>query len=228
MELPIKCPVAPLEFTFLADWWLPRAGPARQGRDRLRHPAERGASPSRSAARHLGGHPREQGHQGRDRLLRRARRRRPQGPRLLRRRETALRPAGHRPGEHGRRGDRPLRAGRRAEPRAGRTSTPSSPASTPTSSPSATRRPAHLEGRLGGALPVEVLRRELPALRRGPGDAGARSTATPTASSSRASARACSSTSTTTPSRCPGKLPPARHRPLLPAAGDASPTTGAR
>ncbi len=25
-ELPIKCPVAPLEFTFLADWWLTERG----------------------------------------------------------------------------------------------------------------------------------------------------------------------------------------------------------
>ncbi len=32
MDMPIKCPVAPLEFSFLADWWLQR----RQVRDRVR------------------------------------------------------------------------------------------------------------------------------------------------------------------------------------------------
>ena len=39
-EMPIKCPVAPLEFTFLADAFFRRAGHARPGRDRLRHPAD--------------------------------------------------------------------------------------------------------------------------------------------------------------------------------------------
>jgi NADPH-dependent 2,4-dienoyl-CoA reductase/sulfur reductase-like enzyme len=40
-ELPIKCPVAPLEFVFLADDYLREARAARAHRDRLRHPARR-------------------------------------------------------------------------------------------------------------------------------------------------------------------------------------------
>jgi sulfide:quinone oxidoreductase len=39
--MPIKCPVAPLEFTFLADAYFTQARHPAQGRDRLRHPAGR-------------------------------------------------------------------------------------------------------------------------------------------------------------------------------------------
>ena len=39
VDMPIKCPVAPLEFTFLAGCFLLRAQHARQGRDGIRHSA---------------------------------------------------------------------------------------------------------------------------------------------------------------------------------------------
>ena len=39
VDMPIKCPVAPLEFAFLADAYFRERGHARPGRDRLRHPA---------------------------------------------------------------------------------------------------------------------------------------------------------------------------------------------
>ena len=40
-EMPIKCPVAPLEFAFLADAFFTEQGHARPGRDHLRDPARR-------------------------------------------------------------------------------------------------------------------------------------------------------------------------------------------
>ena len=57
-EMPIKCPVAPLEFTFLAEAWLRERGRPRPGRARLRdtarrrlHQAGRLAAPRRHARR---------------------------------------------------------------------------------------------------------------------------------------------------------------------------------
>ena len=41
VEMPIKCPVAPLEFCFLADWFFRAAGHARPGRADLRDSARR-------------------------------------------------------------------------------------------------------------------------------------------------------------------------------------------
>ena len=48
VDMPIKCPVAPLEFTFLADAWLRERGLRRPGGARLRDPAAGRRSPSRS------------------------------------------------------------------------------------------------------------------------------------------------------------------------------------
>ena len=41
VDMPIKCPVAPLEFCFLADWYFTGSGHPRPGRDHLRHAARR-------------------------------------------------------------------------------------------------------------------------------------------------------------------------------------------
>ena len=46
--LPYKCPVAPLEFTFLLDEYLTDAQPARPDRDRLHLSRSTGCSPSRA------------------------------------------------------------------------------------------------------------------------------------------------------------------------------------
>ena len=45
-EMPIKCPVAPLEFTFLAEAWLRDAGHPRPGRAGLRDAARRSVHPA--------------------------------------------------------------------------------------------------------------------------------------------------------------------------------------
>ena len=47
MDMPIKCPVAPLEFCFLADSYFRERGIRGQGRADLRHPARRGVHQAR-------------------------------------------------------------------------------------------------------------------------------------------------------------------------------------
>ena len=49
VDMPIKCPVAPLEFCFLADWYFRAPGHPRPGRDHLRRRRSTARSPSRSA-----------------------------------------------------------------------------------------------------------------------------------------------------------------------------------
>ena len=41
VDMPIKCPVAPLEFCFLADWYFQERGIRDRDDDHLRHPARR-------------------------------------------------------------------------------------------------------------------------------------------------------------------------------------------
>ena len=72
-EMPIKCPVAPLEFTFLADAWLRERGHPRPGRAGLRDAAVRARSPSRSPPAQLGAMLEERKIARRDRLHGRAR-----------------------------------------------------------------------------------------------------------------------------------------------------------
>jgi len=88
------------------------------GRPRLRHAAVRRVHPSvriRAPRRHAGATRNRRG----GRLPGRARRQRCERAGLVRRTAHPFRPARHRPGEHGRRLRRPLRAGGRAEPGAG-------------------------------------------------------------------------------------------------------------
>ena len=137
VEMPIKCPVAPLEFAFLADAFFRDRGM----RDRVElvyvtplpgcvHQANR-RRPARRDARRA----QDRGRAG---LRRRARRRRPANAGLLRRAGGAVRPAGHRPAEHGRGLRRPLGPGRRAELRAGRQAHAALNRARRTSSPSGT------------------------------------------------------------------------------------------
>ena len=95
-----------------------RARHARPGRAGLRHAAAgrvHQADRLRAPRAHAG---RAQDRR-RDRLPGRAHRQRAQVPGLLRRARDPVRPAGHRAAEHGRRLRRPVRAGRRAQLRAG-------------------------------------------------------------------------------------------------------------
>ncbi len=62
VDMPIKCPVAPLEFCFLADWYLRERGVRDQRRAALRHVARRRRSPSPSPPPHLAGLLAAQGH----------------------------------------------------------------------------------------------------------------------------------------------------------------------
>ena len=48
VDMPIKCPVAPLEFCFLADWYLRERGVRDRGRARARRRRSTARSPSRS------------------------------------------------------------------------------------------------------------------------------------------------------------------------------------
>ena len=100
VDMPIKCPVAPLEFTFLADAFLTDRG--RRDRVELTYVTPLpGAFTKPVAAAHLGGMLDERGiGLETDFLVERVTR---PHARLLRRAGDPLRPAGHRPAEHGRR-----------------------------------------------------------------------------------------------------------------------------
>ena len=97
VDMPIKCPVAPLEFAFLADWYLRERGRPRPHRARLRdaarrrlHQADRLPAPGRPARR--------EGDRAGHRVQRRRGRRRGRNAHLLRRHaRSRLRPARHRP-----------------------------------------------------------------------------------------------------------------------------------
>ncbi len=118
-EMPIKCPVAPLEFTFLADAFFEEKGMRDKVDITYVTPLE-GAFTKPVASKHLGDMLETRhialepdfmiesvdAEEKQDRLLRRAR--------------DPLRPAGDHPGEHGRRLHREVRARRRPELRAGR------------------------------------------------------------------------------------------------------------
>ena len=119
VEMPIKCPVAPLEFTFLADAYFTEQGMRDQVEHHLRHPAggrlhqARLQQVPRRHARRAQGSPR-------GRLHARAHRPGHQDPRLVRRAGDSVRPARHGAGQHGRGLRRPVGSGRRAELRPGR------------------------------------------------------------------------------------------------------------
>jgi sulfide:quinone oxidoreductase len=103
VEMPIKCPIAPLEFLFLADG----ARLAGQDRDRVRHAGGRRlhqAAGVEDAGRDVGG----EEHQGRDAVRGRRSGRRKRRPFQLGRARDPLRPAGHDSDPHGQRDHRPF------------------------------------------------------------------------------------------------------------------------
>ena len=136
-EMPIKCPVAPLEFTFLAEAWLREHG-LRDRVELVYRDAAAGrlhqAGRLRAPRRHAGG---AQGRR-RERLPGREHRQRAQVPGVLRRTRGPLRPARHGPAQHGRRLRRPGRGWATSSTTCRWTSTPSSARRTTTSSRSAT------------------------------------------------------------------------------------------
>ena len=163
-EMPIKCPVAPLEFTFLAEAFFREPRHARPGRDHLRDAAARGVHQADllEAARL---HARRAEDRARDRLHGRAHRQRRQDARLLRRARDPVRPAGHRPAEHGRRLRRALRPGRRAQLRAGRQAHAAVQGARQHLRARRRERHPDLQGRIGGALRGRDLHRQLPPAR---------------------------------------------------------------
>ena len=219
VEMPIKCPVAPLEFAFLADAFFAERGmrdkveityvtplegaftkpvASAAPRRHARASATSASSPTSSIER-VDPDAEDAGLDGRAR-----------GP---------VRPARHGPAQHGRRLRRALRPRRRAQLRAGRQA--HAAVDQVRQHLRARRRVEHpdVEGRLGRALLDRAVHRQLPRAHRRPADDQQRSTAMRTASSSPATARACSSTSTTTPSRCPGTTR-CRRRPVHAARGE--------
>ena len=146
VDMPIKCPVAPLEFCFLADWYFTERGIRDRVAAHLRHAARRRLHQAGRRRRTLGGHARREGHRAGHRVQHRRGRRRRRPARRLRRARGPLRPRRRDPAPRRRRLRRTL-AGprRRARLRARPTSTPCRPRPPRTSSSSATpptsRRP---------------------------------------------------------------------------------------
>ena len=170
VENPIKCPVAPLEFLMLADWFFHEHG-IRDRVEMIYATPLPGAFTKPIASRHLGDILEQKGDQGRARVHDRARRPGRQEDRLLRRAGGRIRPAGQRPAEHGRRSGRAARAGRRVELHpGGQAHLPVAQVSQHLRAGRRGRR-ADFQGRVGGALCRGMLRRELPALHRRPGAA---------------------------------------------------------
>jgi sulfide:quinone oxidoreductase len=112
VEMPIKCPVAPLEFLFLAEAFFTQRGMRDKVEIVYATPLE-GAFTKPVASAHLGGMLARRGI-GVDRRLRRGRgRRRAPGAQGLRRARGAVRPPGHGAGPRGRGSDRGVGDGRR-------------------------------------------------------------------------------------------------------------------
>ena len=161
VDMPIKCPVAPLEFAFLADWYLRERGVRDARRAGLRDAARRRlhqAGRLRAARRPAGG----EGDRARHRVQRRRGRRRRRQAHLLRRARPRLRPARHRPSARRRRLCRALaRSRRRARVRPHRQATLQTQARSRTCSRSATR-PTSRPRRPGSVthFEAEVLDRE--------------------------------------------------------------------
>ena len=101
VEMPIKCPVAPLEFAFLTDDYLTQAWHSRQDRAGLRNAARRRLhETTRLQDPRLP--PGRKRHSGRNRVHDRRSRLREERDSLLRRTRGPLRPARHDPAAHGR------------------------------------------------------------------------------------------------------------------------------
>ena len=95
IDMPIKCPVAPLEFCFLADWFLRERGVRDEVEITYATPLD-AAFTKPVAAEHLGGMLEQKGHRAGDRVRDRAGRRRRRPADQLGRARDPLRPAGQR------------------------------------------------------------------------------------------------------------------------------------
>ena len=91
VDMPIKCPVAPLEFCFLADWYFRERGIRDQVELTYVTPLD-GAFTKPVASEQLGGHARREGHRARHRVQHRRGRRRRRTARRLRRPRGPVRP----------------------------------------------------------------------------------------------------------------------------------------
>ena len=112
VDMPIKCPVAPLEFTFLADWYLARARDPRPHGARLRDAARRRVHQAHRIEM-LAGLLDVEGRPGRHGVQRRRGRRGRWHAPQLRRARAAVRPARDDPAARRRRVHRPLARPRR-------------------------------------------------------------------------------------------------------------------
>ena len=123
VDMPIKCPVAPLEFCFLADWYFPERGIRDQVELTYVTPLD-GAFTKPVAAEQLGGLLEREGHRARHRVQHRRGRRRRRPARRLRRPRGRRSTCRRRPAARRRGVRRPLaRARRRARLRRRPTST---------------------------------------------------------------------------------------------------------
>ena len=139
VDMPIKCPVAPLEFAFLADWYLRERGIRARTELVYSTPLD-GAFTKPIASEHLGSLAGREGDRARHRVQRRRGRRRRRQAHLLRRPRARLRPARHDPAPRRRRLCRAFTgARRRARLRPHRQAHAADDRSSRTSSRSATR-----------------------------------------------------------------------------------------
>ena len=190
-EMPIKCPVAPLEFTFLAEAWLREHG-LRDRVEMVFVTPLPGAFTKPVASARLGGLLDERKIIVEPDFMVEQRRHRPEVPGVLRRARGAVRPAGHDPAQHGRRLRCALGAGRRAQLRPGRQA--HVPAAPSTTNIFAVGDAADMPTSKAGSVAhfsVEIFVENFLRAHRGPADERTPSTATPTASSSPATARRC-------------------------------------
>ena len=190
--MPIKCPVAPLEFTFLADWYLSERGI----RDRTElvyvTSARRRVHQARPHRSMLSGLLAVEGRRGGHGVQRRRGRRGRRHAQQLRRARAAVRPARDDPAARRRRVHRPLaRPRRRHRLRADRPAHAAVEGGAERVRDRRRDEPADLEGGLGHALRGRHAHRERPAVPRTACRSRARSTATRTASSRRGSGRRC-------------------------------------
>ncbi len=111
VENPIKCPVAPLEFLMLADWYFHERG-IRDRVELIYATPLPGAFTKPVASKLLGEILDKKGIKVETGIHDRTRRPGRQKDRLLRRARNRIRSAGQRPAEQGRRRDRQIRAGR--------------------------------------------------------------------------------------------------------------------
>ena len=228
-EMPIKCPVAPLEFTFLADDLAARARVCATASSSSTSRPLDGAFTKPVAVRARSARMLDERKitVETDFMVERDR---PgaEGARVLRRARGPLRPARDDPAQHGRRLRRPLRASATSSTTCPSTSTRCSRRAHDNIF-AARRRQQHpgLQGRLGRPLLGRGVRRQLPRARRRAADDRAPSTGTPTASSSPGDGKALLIDFNYDTEPLTGHVPARRRRPDDACSRRRAPTTSA-